>query len=34
LPLEDYQAWLNLLIAYDVIFPGVAIVSFDYVVEE
>ncbi len=34
LPLEDYQAWLNLLIAYDVIFLGVAIVSFDYVVEE
>jgi len=34
LPLEDYQAWLNLLIAYDVIFLGVAIVSFDYIVEE
>ena len=34
LPLEDYQAWLSLLIAYDVIFLGVAIVSFDYVVEE
>ena len=34
LPLEDYQVWLSLLIAYDVIFLGVAIVSFDYVVEE
>ena len=34
LPLEDYQAWLNLLIAYDVIFLGVAIITFDYVVEE
>ncbi len=34
LPLEDYQAWINLLIAYDVIFLGVAIVTFDYVVEE
>ena len=34
LPLEDYQAWLSLLIAYDVIFLGVAIVSFDFVVEE
>ena len=34
LPLEDFQAWLNLLIAYDAIFLGVAIVTFDYVVEE
>ena len=34
LPLEDYQVWINLLIAYDVIFLGVAIVTFDYVVEE
>ena len=34
LPLEDYRAWLNLLIAYDVIFLGVAIITFDYVVEE
>ncbi|MFQ5942474.1 MAG: heme exporter protein CcmB [Anaerolineales bacterium] len=34
LPFEDYQAWLSLLIAYDVIFLGLAIVSFDYVVEE
>ena len=34
LPLADYQAWLNLLIAYDVIFLGVAIITFDYVVEE
>ena len=33
-PLEDYQAWLSLLIAYDTIFLGVAIASFDYVVEE
>ena len=34
LPFEDYQAWISLLIAYDVIFLGVAIVAFDYVVEE
>ena len=34
LPPEDYQAWINLLIAYDIIFLGVAIVTFDYVVEE
>jgi heme exporter protein B len=34
LPFADYQAWLSLLIAYDTIFIGVAIVSFDYVVEE
>lgn len=33
-PLEDYQAWLSLLIAYDAIFLGVAIAAFDYVVEE
>ncbi len=34
LSFEDYQAWISLLIAYDAIFLGVAIVSFDYVVEE
>ena len=34
LPFEDYQAWISLLIAYDAIFLGVAIVAFDYVVEE
>jgi len=34
LPLEEFQAWINLLIAYDVIFLGIAIITFDYVVEE
>ncbi|MFQ5921729.1 MAG: heme exporter protein CcmB [Anaerolineales bacterium] len=34
LPLEDYQAWLNLLIVYDAIFLGVVVMTFDYVVEE
>lgn len=34
LPLTDFQAWLNLLVAYDLIFTAVAIMVFDYVVEE
>ena len=34
LPFEEFKAWLSLLIAYDGIFLGVAIVLFDYVVEE
>ena len=34
LPFEDFQAWISLLIAYDAIFLGVAIVAFDYIVEE
>lgn len=34
LPLSDYQGWLNLLIAYDVIFLVVAYLTFEFVVEE
>lgn len=33
-PLADYRGWLNLLVAYDVIFVAVAIMTFDFVVEE
>lgn len=33
-PLEEIRVWLNLLIVYDVIFLGVAIMTFDYIVEE
>lgn len=33
-PLTDYASWLNLLLAYDVIFLAVAIMTFDFVVEE
>ncbi len=31
---SDYQGWLNLLVAYDVIFLTVAYLTFEYVVEE
>ena len=33
-PLEEITPWLNLLLAYDVIFLAVAYMVFDYVVEE
>lgn len=33
-PLEEITPWLNLLVAYDVIFLAVAYMVFDYVVEE
>lgn len=33
-PLDEITPWLNLLIAYDVIFLAVAYMVFDYVVEE
>jgi heme exporter protein B len=33
-PMTDILPWLNLLIAYDVIFTAVAFMVFDYVVEE
>ncbi len=33
-PLADYRGWLNLLLAYDVIFVAIAIMTFDFVVEE
>jgi heme exporter protein B len=34
LPLSEIWPWLNILIAYDVIFTAVAYMVFDYVVEE
>jgi heme exporter protein B len=34
LALGAVGAWLNLLLAYDVIFPAVAFMTFDYVVKE
>jgi len=34
LPLSDIARWLELLVAFDVIFPAVAFMSFDYVVKE
>lgn len=33
-PAESYVTWLNLLIAYDIIYLAVAYMVFDYVVEE
>jgi heme exporter protein B len=33
-PPEEIQGWINLLIAYDVIFTAVAFMTFDYIVEE
>ena len=34
LPLSDIARWLELLVAFDVIFPAVAFMTFDYVVKE
>lgn len=34
LPRSDFQAWISLLVAYDLIFTAVSIMVFDYVVEE
>lgn len=34
LPFEEIRNWVNLLIAYDVIFVALAIMTFDYIVEE
>ena len=34
LPMEEIQPWLNLLVAYDVIFTAVAFMVFEFVVEE
>jgi heme exporter protein B len=34
LEMQDIRPWLNLLIAYDVIFIAVAYMVFDFVVEE
>lgn len=34
LPVSDYQGWLNLLVAYDIIFLVVAFLVFEFVVEE
>lgn len=33
-PISDIAPWLNILVAYDVIFTAVAFMVFDYVVEE
>jgi heme exporter protein B len=32
--MDEILPWLNLLIAYDVIFTAIAFMVFDYVVEE
>jgi len=34
IPLEEIMPWLNLIIAYDVIFIAVAFMVFDFIVEE
>ena len=34
LPLEDFSSWINILVAYDMIFVAVAIMVFDYILEE
>ena len=34
LPLSDIARWLQMLAAFDVIFPAVAFMTFDYVVKE
>jgi heme exporter protein B len=34
IPMDEIRPWLNLLIAYDIIFSAVAFMVFDYVVEE
>jgi heme exporter protein B len=33
-PLNEIGPWLNILIAYDVIFTAIAYMVFDYIVEE
>jgi heme exporter protein B len=33
-PFEEIKLWLNLIVAYDVIFVAVAFMTFDYIVEE
>ncbi len=34
LPLSEIARWLQMLVAFDVIFPAVAFMTFDYVVKE
>ena len=34
LPTSEFARWLQLLIAFDIIFPAVAFMTFDYVVKE
>jgi heme exporter protein B len=34
LPYSDIQVWLNILVVYDVIFTAVALMTFDFVIEE
>ncbi len=33
-PFEEISVWVNILIAYDLIFLSVAIMVFDYILEE
>ena len=33
-PLADFSAWVNILVAYDLIFVAVALMIFDYVLED
>jgi heme exporter protein B len=34
LPLNEFTVWINILVAYDLIFLAVAIMIFDYILEE
>ncbi|MFN2282688.1 MAG: heme exporter protein CcmB, partial [Anaerolineales bacterium] len=34
LPFEEFSVWLNILVAYDLIFVAVAMMVFDYVLED
>lgn len=34
LPLAEFSVWLNILVAYDLIFSAVALMTFDYVLED
>jgi heme exporter protein B len=34
LPLADFSVWINILVAYDLIFTAVAFMVFDYVLED
>jgi len=34
LPMSELRLWMTLLVAFDVLFPAVAFITFDYVVKE
>jgi heme exporter protein B len=34
LPLDEFSVWVNILVAYDLIFIAVAFMTFDYVLED